>query len=88
MIDAQWLFENHFSHLALEKYLLARIEHLILPNDLRNAEEISGQTLKRPPLDMPPQKNYQGSSTERIALLLQETETNQPKETITSMSFQ
>lgn len=53
MIDAQWLFENHLSHLALEKYLLARIEHIILPNDLRNAKIISGQTLKRPPLDMP-----------------------------------
>ena len=88
MIDAQWLFENHLSHLALGKYLLARIEHIILKNDLRNAEEISGQTLKRPPLGMPPQKNNQGSSTERIALLLQKTETNQPKDTITSMSFQ
>ena len=82
MIDAQWLFENHLNHLALEKYLLARMEQIIRPNDRSNDEEISGQILSRPPLGIRPQRNYQGSSTERIVLLLQGNEIEQPKELI------
>jgi len=82
MIDAQWLFENHLNHLALEKYLLLQIEHIIRPSDFRNAEEISSQVLRSYPLGIPPQKNHQGSSTERIALILQRDTPEQPKELI------
>lgn len=82
MIDAQWLFENHLNHLALEKYLLSRMEHITHPDRIENAAEILGQTLKRPSLGMPPQNSFQGSSTERIALALQGGSADQPKETI------
>lgn len=83
MIDAQWLFENHLNHLALKKYLLGRMEHLIYPNETADADEIFSQALRRPPLDMPSQKNCQGSSTERIALLLlQENTAQKPNEAL------
>ena len=88
MVNAQWLFENHLSHLAMEKYLLTRIDHIIRPSSLENAGEILSQTLKHPVSDIPIQKNHQGSSTERIALLLQEKEKEQSKESIEELNQQ
>lgn len=76
MLNAQWLLENHRNHLALEKYLLSRIESILQPNISENHAEISGQTLRCPAPGMPPQKNEWGSSTERIALFLQERKSN------------
>ena len=70
MIDAQWLFENHRSHLSMKKYIQARISHILQPESISNADEILSQALRMPVLGMPIQNNTQGSSTERIAINL------------------
>ena len=70
MVDAQWLFENHRSHLSMKKYIQARISHILQPESISNADEILSQALRMPVLGMPIQNNTQGSSTERIAINL------------------
>lgn len=81
MIEAKWLFENHLKHLALEHYLNAELERF---NDLNEseAEDILSQSLNRPISGFPATKSYFGSTTERIALQLQENQCGQSKEMI------
>ena len=81
MIDAQWLFENYRLIQAQEKYLRFQISHMLYPNGQRDADadEILARVLARPSLCDPPQRNAQGSSTERVALQLQGKETDQSK---------
>ena len=80
MLDATWLFEHHQEHLALEKYLKSQMVHLPLNVKLEEAEEIESQVLFRPMLGTSPPKIRQGSSTEQVALHLQETREKQSKE--------
>ena len=70
MIEAQWLFENHRSHLSMKKYIQARICHILQPESTPNSDEILAQALRMPTMGMPIQNNMQGSSTERIAVNL------------------
>ena len=82
MIDAQWLFENHLSHVSLKKYMQARIDHILQPESTSNAEEILTQALRVPPLGMPVQNSNRGSSTERIAINLSIESDNEKKAAI------
>ena len=81
MIDAQWLFENYRLIQAQETYLRLQISHKLYPNVQRDADadEILARVLARPSLCAPPQRTSQGSSTERVALLLREKEGDQSK---------
>ena len=81
-MDAKWLFENHKEHLAEEKHLLAQITYLKQLNTDQTAEEIEGIILKRPPLGIPFQNNHQGSTTERVAI-----ELNEDKDLLTEKSI-
>ena len=75
MIEAQWLFENHLNHLAMEQYYASQIENIINPHDTSNNQDIQSQIFMRPAIDLPPQANHYGSSTERIAVRLADQKT-------------
>ena len=85
MIDANWLFENHQYLVEMEKKLPIHIQHICYPDRQNNAEDILSQVLSLPMLGMPPQKSHSGSSTERIALLLQGVQSEHTEETLTDL---
>lgn len=72
MIDAKWLFQNHMRQKALEKYLESQILYFDLSIQQEEKEEIESKSLARPELGMVISHTRQGSSTEHIAIEIEE----------------
>ena len=72
MIDAKWLFQNHMRQKALEKYLESQKTYFDLSMQQEENEEIESKALARPELGMVTSHTRQGSSTEHIAIEIEE----------------
>lgn len=74
MISAEWLFQNHWDHIAMVKLLRIQLdtEATAFPmDDQERDEEIAAIVLSRPLFDSLPHKHdYRGSSTERAVLAM------------------
>jgi len=78
MISAEWLFQNHWDHIAMVKLLKLQLgtEATTFPmSDQERDEEIAAIVLSRPLFDgLPHNHDYRGSSTERAVLAMDQPE--------------
>ncbi len=75
MFSAEWLFQNHWDHIAMAKLLEIQLDtdvSLIPMTEKERDEEIAALVLSRPALDgLPKAHGFRCNSTERAVLALE-----------------
>ncbi len=75
MFSAEWLFQNHWDHIAMVKLLEIQLDtdvSLITMTEKERDEEIAALVLSRPALDgLPKAHGFRCNSTERAVLALE-----------------